>query len=264
MGVGNAPQQTATVGGVKIDMSEMRGTTRFQDCVDSIQMQLEQIDAMIRKQEEFCRGIQAFVGKHEENLDSLGPDVEYIKSKVEEVEAVLVQDAHAVEVERKAAEADRKDFDRCERIVENLKLPPGYHIPNVAQSMRIVRPASGSDGRKASDQESYDTDLIGNYFLPLTSDMKKRLDTYATNLSEIEDHIKVIEASAISHAQKLAAKRAGLNAARYTGDETVRELTETLTGFGHSILGVASKVGECREGVNELVLGKLRANRNGW
>jgi len=264
MGQGNVPQQTTTVGGVKIDTSEMRGTTRFQDCVDNVQMQLEQIDQMIRKQEEFCRGIQAFVGKHEENISSLGPDVEHIRSKAEEVESVLAQDAHAVEAERKAAEADRKDFDRCERIVENLKLPPGYHTPSATQGMRLVRPASGFDSKKASEQESYDTDLIGNYFLPLTSEFKKQLDAYASSLSEIEGHMKVIEASAISQAQTLAAKRAGISGARSAGDETVRELVDTLTGFGHSILGVAGKVGECREGINELVLGKLAGNRNGW
>jgi nucleoporin p58/p45 len=154
-------------------------------------------------------------------------------------------------------EKDWKDFQRCQRIVENLKLPPGYQIPSAAygsvygNAPRLARPAEAG----AATEDAYDTDLIGNYFLPLTSDLAKQLEAYASNLAEIEAHMKVIEASAVSQAQRLAATRAGLGTPQQ--EDTVQELSDTLIGFEQSIKGVAGTVSGCRDGVNELILAGL-------
>ena len=45
------------------------------------------------------------------------------------------------------------------------------------------------------------------------------------------------------------------------GNESVRELADTLRGFEASILAAAGRVGGCREGVNELVLGRIGASQ---
>ncbi|KAI7537352.1 hypothetical protein KC331_g10971, partial [Hortaea werneckii] len=110
----------------------------------------------------------------------------------------------------------------------------------------------------AVDAVSYDTDMIGHYFIPMASELQDTLNQYSSNLAEIEGHMRVIESSAISQAQQLAARRAGVNNGQLaTEDDTVRELADTLRGFERSILNVAGTVGECREGVNELALGRL-------
>ena len=264
MGQKTAPPP-APVGAVKINYDELRPTTRFQDCVDEVKTQFEQAEKMIQRQEEFCQQIQAILSKHGDDVNSITPDVELVKDKADATEQALASNAQTIETHRKVAETDRKDFDRCQRVIENLRLPAGYQVPNVTLSYGSVyssavrrpgQPATTSGD--ASTTEDYDTDVIENYFLPMASNMQRTLDTYASNLAEIESHMKVIENSAFAQAQQLAAKRAGATGSgQANGDDTVRDLADTLRGFEQSILGVAGVVGQCREGVNELVLGRL-------
>ena len=254
---------SATIGAAKIDTDNLRGTTRFEDCIDPIREELEKIDKMIQQQESWCRQIEAFLPKHELDVRSLAPDVEFVKDKAEAVEQALGSDAQDVETQRKTMEKDRKDLDRCERIVTNLTLPQSYQYSSVSMSGYGSQQRVQQSQPHAADGESaYDTDLIGNYFNPMAVELQKTMNSYANNLTEIENHMRVIESSAVSQAQQLARRKAGFeNAGRsMTNDNTVRELAETLRGFEESILGVASVVGECREGVNDLVLGRLGGN----
>lgn len=250
-----------TVGAVQVHQNDLRGTTRFQDCADEVKKQFETVDEMIRNQEGFCRQIQAILGKHEQDIISLPPDVELVKEKADGVEVVLASDAMAVEAARKRAEVDRKDFTRCQRIAENQLLPAtGYQLPGVAGAYPSLttRNLPSIMGAPPADADEYDTDLITHYFLPLASSLQQTLGAYSSNLAEIEGHMRVIENSAVAQAQQLAARRAGVSSGGGGGgDETVRELADTLRGFEQSILGVAGTVGECREGVTGLVLGRL-------
>ncbi|KAK4574436.1 hypothetical protein LTR86_001277 [Recurvomyces mirabilis] len=271
LSMGQAPptaqQQAATIGAVKVHMNDLRGTTRFADCVDEVQNQFETMDTMIKNQEKFCREIQALLGKHEQDVECIAPSVAVVKEKAREVEMALETDAQVVDGNRKILESDRKDFGRAQRVAENLLLPPSYQVPNAVAGY-------GSTGARSGSTDDYDTDLIGNYFLPLTTTLQTQLEQYTNNLTEIENHMRVIESSAVQQAQHLAAKRAGIAAGGNGGgggssEETVRDLAETLRGFEASILGVAGVVGECREGVDGLVLGRLgergqQVGRRGW
>lgn len=258
-------QQTATVGAVKVNVSELRGTTRFADCVPEIQSEFEKADAMIQAQEKFCREIQAVLAQHSLDIDSLDPDVKLIAEQTEGVEAALAADAQAVERSKKVVDADRRDLGRVVRVVENQKLPVGYQVANSVWHDR----GGHLSAFGAAEGDGYDTDLIGNYFLPLASSLQQTFDMYTSNLAEIEGHLRVVEASTVAQAQSLAGRRqgGGINSGGGGGEDTVRELADTLRGFEQSILGVAGAVGECREGVNGLVLGRLGetvGGRRGW
>ncbi|KAK3670160.1 hypothetical protein LTR78_009916 [Recurvomyces mirabilis] len=271
LSMGQAPptaqQQAATIGAVKVHMNDLRGITRFADCVDEVQNQFETMDTMIKNQEKFCREIQALLGKHEQDVESIAPSVAVVREKARDVEMALETDAQIVDGNRKILESDRKDFGRAQRVAENLLLPPSYQVPNAV--------AGYGTGARSGNTDDYDTDLIGNYFLPLTTSLQTQLEQYTNNLTEIENHMRVIESSAVQQAQHLAAKRAGIAAGGNggrggggSGEETVRDLAETLRGFEASILGVAGVVGECREGVDGLVLGRLgergQVGGRGW
>ena len=230
--------------------------------MEDVKQVFERTETMILEQERFCRQIQAFLTRHEDEVKSVGPDVALVREKADAVEQVLASDAQAVERSRKVVQADGKDFARVQRVVENLKLPAGYQVPNTGlnfySSAQITQTglARPAEGDMADD--AYDTDLIGHYFSPMATDLQSTLNTYASNLAEIESHMRVIESSAVGQAQQLAAKRAGISGgAPANGDDTVRELADTLRGFEEGIMGVAGVVGQCREGVNELVLGRL-------
>lgn len=254
MGQGGAAPNTQTVGAVKVDLENLRSTTRFADCIDAIKEQFEAVDKMIQNQEAFCKSIENMLAPHSVALGTLGPDVKLITEKADDAEQMLAMDAQGVDEARKTVDRDCKDFERSAKVVGELRLPAAYQSGGVygggGSSFYGTRTTAG--GEVADDN-----DLISKYFVPLTSELQSTLSTYAANLTEIESHMRVIEGSTVTQAQQLAARRAGTKKSGAGGDETVRELADTLRGFEHSILGVAGVVGQCREGVNGLVLGRL-------
>ncbi|KAG9850446.1 hypothetical protein KCU98_g4366, partial [Aureobasidium melanogenum] len=238
MGQGNA--QPTTQPGVKIDMSNLRPTTRFSDLHDDLKKQIEQIDAFIRQQESFATQCESMIGRHATDVESIKPDVDLIQNKIETVELALENDGAAIENAKELVQRDAGDLIRVARMAENLQLPQQYHY--------------GRSSRPSTADDEYDIDLVG-YFSKQAEVMQKTLDTYTSHLAEIEAHLRVVEGSTVQQAHQLAAQRAGGRAGNSA--DNVRELAETLRGFESGILGAAGLVGSCREGVNELILGKI-------
>lgn len=247
MGQSTAPQSTTP--GTKIDLSNLRPTTRFSDLHDDLKKQIEAIDAFIRQQESYSSQCEALLPNHSANVDSLKPDVQLITAKIDTVELALENDSRTIETAKALVKRDATDLMRCARVIENLTLPSQYHYgPSVS--------AARTRASSSSTNDDYDVDLVG-YFMRQADAMQSTLDTYTSNLTEIENHLRVIEHSTIHQAQQLAAQRTGGRAS--TGQDTVRELADTLRGFENGILGAAGLVGSCREGVNDLVMGKIDA-----
>ncbi|KAG9552766.1 hypothetical protein KCU77_g16040, partial [Aureobasidium melanogenum] len=238
MGQGNT--QPTTQPGVKIDMSNLRPTTRFSDLHDDLKKQIEQIDAFIRQQESFATQCESMIGRHATDVESIKPDVDLIQNKIETVELALENDGAAIENAKELVQRDAGDLIRVARMAENLQLPQQYHY--------------GRSSRPPTADDEYDIDLVG-YFSKQAEVMQKTLDTYTSHLAEIEAHLRVVEGSTVQQAHQLAAQRAGGRAGNSA--DNVRELAETLRGFESGILGAAGLVGSCREGVNELILGKI-------
>ncbi|KAI4755450.1 hypothetical protein E4T52_12477 [Aureobasidium sp. EXF-3400] len=238
MGQGNT--QTNTQPGVKIDMSNLRPTTRFSDLHDDLKKQIESIDAFIRQQESFATQCESMIGRHATDVESIKPDVDLIQNKIETVELALENDGAAIENAKELVQRDAGDLIRVARMAENLQLPQQYHY--------------GRSSRPSTTDDEYDIDLVG-YFGKQAEVMQKTLDTYTSHLAEIEAHLRVVEGSTVQQAHQLAAQRSGGRAGNSA--DNVRELAETLRGFESGILGAAGLVGSCREGVNELILGKI-------
>lgn len=242
MGQGQA--QSQTVPGVKVDISNIRPTTRFSDLHDDIKKQIEQIDTFIKQQESYASQCEALLPNHSDSIASVTPDVDFVAGKVETVELSLENDSRNIKFAKDLLNDDAKDFTRCVRVIENLALPSQYHY------------GQSTGTRTRIGEEEYDVDLIG-YFSRQAEAMQKTLDTFTSNLTEIESHLRVIEANTVQQSQQVAAQRAG-----GTGNnDSVRELADTLRGFENGILDAAGFVGACREGVNELILGRITDGR---
>jgi len=244
MGQGQPQQQTVL--GTKIDLSNIRPTTRFSDLHDDIKKSIEQIDNFIKGQEAFASQCEALIPNHLSNVDSVTPDVELISGKVETVELSLENDSREIKAAKDLVNGDAKDLTRCVRVIENLALPSQYHYG----------PSAPSGSRSQIGNEDYDVDLVG-YFTRQAESMQKTLDTFTSNLSEIESHLRVIESNTVQQSQQVAAQRAGA----VGGNAAVRELADTLRGFENGILNAAGYVGSCREGVNELIVGRMDGRR---
>jgi len=239
MGQGNTAQ-SSTQPGVKIDLSNLRPTTRFSDLHDDLKKQIEFIETSIRKQENYATQCEAMIVGHAANVESIKPDVDLIQNKIETVELALENDGAAIANAKELVQRDAGDLIRVARMAENLQLPQQYHY--------------GRSSRPSTTDDEYDIDLVG-YFGKQAEVMQKTLDTYTSHLAEIEAHLRVVEGSTIQQAHQLAAQRTGGRAGN--SSDNVRELAETLRGFESGILGAAGLVGSCREGVNELILGKI-------
>lgn len=250
MGQGTAAQTSSTPA-TKLNWENVRSTTRFEDLVDTAKEQLEMVDKMVQQQETFCKQIEAFLPVHNSNLSSLAPDIELIKDKVETAEQALVTDAQGVQASKLLAEADHENVLRCERIGENLRLPSQYHYAP-ASNKYGGRKTGAADGVLNGD---YDTDLVGNYFVPMAAEMQKLLDTYQSNLNEIESHLQTIEGSAIAQARSLSQQRTGSD----DSSDAHQQLRNTLRDMEDTIFTTAAKVGTCREGVTGLSLRKAKS-----
>lgn len=248
MGQGNQQQQT--VPGTKIDLSNVRPTTRFADLHDELKKELENIDDFIRNQENLCTQCEAMMPAHSSNLSTIPPDVDLINSKLETVELALENDSRVIEQAKELEKGDRKDLERCMRVIENLRLPSQFHYVGSSSSYGRSRAAAQSPG----EEEGYDVDLV-SYFDREAAAMQETLEMYNGHLAEIEQHLRVVEASTMQQGQAMMAQRGA------GSEDTVRELADTLRGFEDGILGAAGLVGACREGVNELVLGKAGGDR---
>ncbi|OQO00100.1 hypothetical protein B0A48_13885 [Cryoendolithus antarcticus] len=245
MGQGAASQPTAAPA-TKLDWRNIKSSTRFNDLTDVAKSDLQRIEDKILEQESFCRQIEAMLPNHEADVKTLSPDVKLISEKLEDVDQGLQADAQGVQSAKAVYEKDELDYLRCARIIENLKQPAHYSYHPASQSGRLPT---------ASWDNSYDVDLIINYFTPLTQSMQSLIVTYEKNLAEIENHVSTVEESARLQMQQ--SRRQGGE----VGGDSVRQLAETLRGFEESILAAAGKVGACREGVNELVVARGAARR---
>ena len=239
-----AAPNTAAIGAVKINLSDLHSTTRFDDCIDDVRHQFEAADKMIRAQEDFCSAIQAFLGeRHEADLGTLGPSLDLVKGKAEIVEGTLVQDAREVEAARALGERERGEVEMCRRVVEGLRLPGGYT----------------AGGQGVGRGGAYDTALIPSFFVPLARELAETLGAYEAQVEAVEAHLRVLEGSVVERSRvRGASGREG----QAEGD-VVGDLAETLRGFEGSILGVAGVVGGVRKAVEGLVLGRVGWVRGG-
>ncbi|QIW99700.1 hypothetical protein AMS68_005218 [Peltaster fructicola] len=239
MGQGSSAQPSVTPA-TKLDWANVRPTTRYSDLVDTAKEKLEQIDKMIQQQETFSKQIEAFLPAHHDTLNSLQPDIDLIKDKCDAAEQALISDAQGVQQVKTVTMKDHENVLRCERIGENLRLPAQYHYAPAAASKYGGR--KNTSGQDSALDEEYDMNLVGNYFVPMAADMQRLLETYTSNLSEIEAHMSTIEATAIAQAQAVNQQRSGGN-----GPDSVRQLADTLRGFESTILATAAKVGAARK-----------------
>src|SRR5271156_1108431 len=77
-GLGQSNNQQ-TVPGVRIDTTNIRGTTRFNDLHEDLQKQITQIDEVIQAQIRLKHDCDAIMPSHESQLSNIPHDVEFIR-----------------------------------------------------------------------------------------------------------------------------------------------------------------------------------------
>ena len=246
--------QQQTVPGVKIDVSNIRGTTRFNDLHDELQRQIETIDHFIQTQMHFQAECDSVQPKIESQSLYIPNDVDFVTRKLDTMQQALENDAAAIDAVRKCVKKDAADARLSFRAIDNLKLPQQYHYTGL---WNVPAVSSQSAGPKLPGDDDEDegagTNLVA-YFSAQAEDMAKTLEAYKRSVHDIEAHLKGVETNMVQQMQQLAFTR-GRDGGQRSAEDQVRELAAVLREFENGIMAVAGKVGGARDGVTDFIVG---------
>ncbi|CAN8102033.1 unnamed protein product [Discula destructiva] len=238
------------VPGVRIDLSQIRSTTRFNDLQEDVQNTIARIDAHIQGCIAQKEEVDAFIPAHEAQLDSIPDDVRFVSRKHAAVDSALGADLHAIKALRDQVRADAGEAKLSFGAIENLKLPVQYHqTPSFGASTRQNGGSSTSgDGAAAED--------LVNYFSRATDEMDEHVKRLQKTVREIDSHLSGVEQNISEQASRLQASSGSLGGGGQ--DDRYMELYHVLRDFEEGIVQVATVVGGAREGVTELQMNDFR------
>ena len=232
---------------MRIDLSNIKSTTRFNDLEESLQREITAIDEAIQKCIKDKDAVDAFLPSHGEQLEAIPTDVSFVSRKSEGAHNALSGDILAVDQLRELVKQDADHARLSFRAIDNLKLPTQYHQAGLWSNKG---PQVGGGGGGAADAQT-STDLI-SLFSRTADDMDDMMKKFERNLGEIEVHLHGVQGSMLEQMQRAAAQ--SKNASQGGVDDRVVELAAVLRDFEESILKVAGVVGGVKEGVTGLQL----------
>ncbi|TRX88184.1 hypothetical protein FHL15_010933 [Xylaria flabelliformis] len=245
-------QQNAqpTVPGVRIDVTNLKGTTRFNDLQEDLQKIVEQADNFIAEQVRRKQEVDSFMSGHRQMLESIPDDVTFVSRKYDGARNALESAAQTIEAARALVNEDADNARLSFRAIDNLKLPQQYHTSGFWSPRQQ---ASGT-----ANAESDGQDIVG-FFSKAADEMGAQIKKYEGNLTEIELHLHGVSDNLVEQLQRMMASK---NNASSGADEKIQELVAVLRDFEQSILKVASDVGSAREGMTRLQLGDFMNNNH--
>ncbi|KAG5298611.1 nucleoporin NUP49/NSP49 [Histoplasma ohiense] len=273
----------STVRGVKIDVSNLVPTTKFENCTDDLKKEIETIDTFILNQIRMCNEVADVLPAISSQGALVPNDVEFVQGKLDTLEEALENDANGIESARVLVTRDAVEAKLVFRALDSLLLPLQYQ-PTTADiwfppdqqpkslPSRSRRPGLRSRRLLALPEDAEDDSRLGatgsptnlvDYFSQRTNDMNSVVQKYRESLKEIESHLRGVEASLVQRIHDLSSGSKDGGAPSLVSTSRANELAATLGDVETAILGVAGRVGGVLEEVQELVLGPLSMRGNG-
>jgi nucleoporin p58/p45 len=246
---GSIGQYTAaqqTVPGVRIDLNELRPTTRFNDLYEQVQQQIEQLDTFILNQITLAGECESLMPEIQNSIAYIPNDVELCSRKLEATEQSLQTDAGSIEAARELVRQDVEAAKLSFKAIQSCRLPGHFHAANLWNAPG----ANGPGGSNSEEDSSTSADLL-SYFGKQADEMGQKLDIMKRNLGEVESYLSSLESQQAARIQSARLSH-GRDGGVKSADEQVRELATVLREFEGGILGVAAKVGAAREGMIEV------------
>ena len=243
--------------GVRVNVSELRPTTRFNDLHEDLQKMIENIDNFVIEQMRFqaqCElalegqgeGVQRGVGKAAETIPT---DVEQCQTTLVAVQQALENDAQAIAYAKQLTKADATNANLSFKALSMLRSPQQFqnssmwNAPNISQ---IVGPTLMDDDTVPGAASN-----LVSYFSSQADDMSKALESYKKRIDEVEIHLGGMEASMRNQIQELNLVR-NRDGNPKNAEDQVRELATVLNEMDAGIVGVAGKVTGAREQVLDI------------
>jgi nucleoporin p58/p45 len=279
----------------RIDLEHLRPTTKFDQLTEELQREILNLDTAILNEINRCNEVSDLLPTIEATGSNIPNDVAYVTQKLEEVETGLENDAEEVQnLKEHIVKKDANEAKVCFREVDRLKMPSQYQASvtgpaasvsgvygghglsgwwNHPQTLqRTLRGGTGTGGSRSLQlpgDEDEDT-LAGapanviDFFDRRTVEMRKSLAENKALLTEIEEFVISVENKIAAKQQELMGREGRAPGAQ--GDDDQVGLFRYVFGeFERSLYEVADKVGGARDGVQDLVLGRVgdadRTNR---
>ena len=264
------------VPGVKVDLSNLLPTTKYESCIDDIKKEIEGVDNYILNQIKMCNEVTYLLPTIEKQGATVPSDVEFVQGKLETMQHALENDATDIDYVRDLVARDAAEAQVAFRSIDTLNLPVQFQTAGVSgwmssqdqtltdrPSVRSTRKSTmalpddvESDPATAQSVNGVPVNLV-DYFSQRSDEMSSVLERYQRNLKEIEGHISGVEYTLSQQAYELAAsKSADGSAAEVTAPKSiVSELSAALGDVEIGIVGVANKLGDTKDQALELNFG---------
>ncbi|KAI1915137.1 Nucleoporin nup49/NSP49 (Nuclear pore protein nup49/NSP49) [Ophidiomyces ophidiicola] len=276
---------SSIVQGVKIDISNLLPTTKFESCADELKKEIETIDTFILNQIHMCNEVSDLLPTISASIELIPNDVEFVQGKLDALQESLENDASGIEYARNLVKEDATNAKLAFRAIDTLLLPVQYQpspgerwwsstqqTPSI--SKHSLRTAFGSRRATLALPEDTEADSshdgpnsLVDYFSRRSDEMGAVLEEYQKNMKEIEEHLHGVELSVQRQINELASSR-GRNGTQHKPASRVNQLASTLGDVETAILGVAGRLGGVKEDVQEITLAPLGIHNNkvsgGW
>ncbi|KAJ5811364.1 hypothetical protein N7474_007665 [Penicillium riverlandense] len=260
------------VPGVKVDVSNLLPTTKFESCADEIRNHIEIIDNYILNQMKVCHEVADMLPTIEKQGNTIPNDVEFVQGKLETMQHALENDASDIDQLRNLVTRDAAEAQVAFRAVDTLKLPLQYQsagggwwsaqdqkVPD-RQSLRSTRkntlalPDDVEGDSTATSVNGVPVNLV-DYFSQRSDEMGTVLERYKGNLKEIEDHLHGVELTLNRQINEFVSSKSRDGASTSTPKSSINELAAVLGDVEAGILGVAARLGSVSERVQEVTWG---------
>ena len=251
--IGQYPRDQQVVPGVRVDLANLRPTTRFNDLHEELQKIVVYVEEFIQTQIHFAEECESMLPKIDSTIKNIPADSEYCSRKLDAVQQLLENDAAAIDSAKKLVRKDAADARLSFRAIQNLRVPQQFHhasLWNMPVASRSIEPEGGFE-----DSETSSGANLVSYFSQQANAMSKCLQAYQNNLGEVEEYLKGVELSTMQEIANVQFSK-GRDGSVRSAEDQYRELAAVFREFDHGILTVAGKVLAVRENVQETMLGE--------
>jgi nucleoporin p58/p45 len=230
---------TNTVPAATIDISRLTPTTRFGDCHQSIQNELQQIETEIQSQITLSASLADRFPAHRSALKTIPADASVLSHRLATTKLFQASDnAHIAQI-RALHDAD----DAASTLsIRTLDL---FRLPHAQRSQYIARTTTDRDA--AADVTSNKPML--KYFSEQADAMEKKLDVVVRSVREVEESLRSVEVQAAQGAQGAGVMGRDLTAVTggVSGRQDARRLNRTLREFNEALKDVSGRILDTRD-----------------
>ncbi|KAL7269514.1 Nucleoporin nup49/NSP49 (Nuclear pore protein nup49/NSP49) [Rhizina undulata] len=248
-----ANQSTTAVPAAKVDLSRLSSTTRFLDCQESIQLELEALEKHILSQIEIANELNARFPTHRELVESVPNDFEVLSHKLATTKSFLSADQAALE---NARALHQQDSDAASLSIRTLDL---FRMPHAQRSQYLQRTGTFSASTAGAgvlpmqrENEITSNKPMIDYFNKHADQMEHKLRVFLDSVQEVEMSLKSVEAQAAQAIVDGVGGEAGMVNGAAKSREDARRLNRALREFNDALRDISGRIVEVKDGLREL------------